>query len=199
MLQQSFMWSLMNTRKHVETIPLFYLFDLRLSWFYDFWLTVLHIITSCSALGVKVLMFLFQVPAQKRRTTHLRGLFVQRGDITPGKITWGPFVFPLALLPAAHPDRRHHLSTTVRPTAFRYSLIIFDLLASILIILYYSVLSCIPISYLVNQYVSPQIIAAVFNYLGFPVSPFWRCGSEDPCTPLVTEPGRTSCKPLTLC
>jgi len=63
----------------------------------------------------------------------------------------------------SHPNHTHHLSTTVRPTAFRYSFShIFDLLASILIILYYSVLSCIPIPYLVKWFVSPQIVAAAF-------------------------------------
>jgi len=59
-----------------------------LSWFYDFWLSVFHIITPCIALGVKELMLQFQAPVQKRRkTTYLRGLCVQRGDITPGKVT----------------------------------------------------------------------------------------------------------------
>jgi len=27
--------------------------EIMLSWFYDFWLSVFHIITSCSVLGVK--------------------------------------------------------------------------------------------------------------------------------------------------
>ena len=58
-----------------------------------------------------------------------------------------PF-FPSVLLPVTCPDR--HLSTTVRPTAYRYSLITFDLFALNLIILYYSVLSFIPVLYLVN-------------------------------------------------
>jgi len=56
--------------------------------FYDFWLSVFHIITSCSALRVKELMLQFRAPVQKRRTTpYPRGLFVQRGDTTPGKVT----------------------------------------------------------------------------------------------------------------
>jgi len=38
------------------------------SWFYDFWLLVFHIITSCSALGVKVLMLQFQVPVLEKKT-----------------------------------------------------------------------------------------------------------------------------------
>jgi len=36
------------------------------------------------------------------------------------------------------------------------------------------VLSCIPIPYLVNQFVSPQIVAAVFNYFVGPLFPFSR-------------------------
>jgi len=47
-----------------------------MSWFYDFWLLVFHIITSCSALGVKVLMLQFRAPVRKRRrTTFPRRLF----------------------------------------------------------------------------------------------------------------------------
>jgi len=33
---------------------------MKLSWFYDFWLSVFHIIASCSALGVEELMLQFQ-------------------------------------------------------------------------------------------------------------------------------------------
>jgi len=40
-----------------------------MSWFYDFGLLVFHIITSCTALGVKVLMLQFRAPIQKRRRT----------------------------------------------------------------------------------------------------------------------------------
>ena len=60
---------------------------LHLSWFYDFWLLVFHIITSCSALGVKALMLQFWAPVRKKRTTFPRGLYSQRGDITSGKVT----------------------------------------------------------------------------------------------------------------
>jgi len=67
------------------------------------------------------------------------------GDITPGKVM-EPSLFSSALLPGDQAYRASHLSVTVRPL----SLIIVDLLASILIILYYSVLSCILIPYLVN-------------------------------------------------
>jgi len=58
------------------------------SWFYDFWLLVFYIITSCSALGVKVLILQFWVPVRKRRrATYPRGLCSQRGDIPSGKVT----------------------------------------------------------------------------------------------------------------
>ena len=43
--------------------------------------------TSCSALRVKELMLQFWAPVRKRRTTYTRGLCVQRGDITSGKVT----------------------------------------------------------------------------------------------------------------
>jgi len=56
------------------------------SWFYDFWLLVFHIITSRSALGFKELMLQLWAPVQKR-TTYPGGLCGQRGDITPGKVT----------------------------------------------------------------------------------------------------------------
>jgi len=84
-------------------------------WFYDFWLLVFHTVTSCSTLGVKELMFQFQVPVRKRRrTTYSRGLCIQRGDITPGK-GMRPSLFSSALLPAARPDCTSHLSVMVRP------------------------------------------------------------------------------------
>jgi len=65
----------------------FFRMDRQVSWFYDFWLLVLHIITSCSALGIKVLMLQFQAPVWKRRPTHPRGLCGQREDVTSGKVT----------------------------------------------------------------------------------------------------------------
>ena len=63
------------------------------SWFYDFWLLAFHIITSCSALGSKELMLQFWAPVWERRTTYPGRLRSQKGDITPGKITWCPFFF----------------------------------------------------------------------------------------------------------
>ena len=139
-----------------------------MSWFYDFWLWVFHIITSCSALGVKELLFQFCAPVWKRRTTYPRTLCIQRRDITPGKVI-RPSLFRLSSSLLLILTTRLTCSS-VRPSNFGHFLIIFDLLASILIVLHYSVLSCILIPYLVNYFVSPQIIAAVFNYLGSPVS-----------------------------
>ena len=115
------------------------------SQFYDFWLLVFNIITSCSALGVKVLILQFRAAVRKRRrTTFPRGLCGQRGETTSGKVTW---CFSSL---GSHPDRMHRLSTTVRPMAFIRSFSHYIWLASILIILYYSALSCIPIPYLIN-------------------------------------------------
>ena len=64
------------------------------------------------------------------------------------------------------------------------------------LLLYYSVLSCSPMSFLVNYFVSAQIVAAVL-FLGpsrypFPCSPFLGWRSAGPSAPLLTEPGRTS-------
>jgi len=58
-----------------------------MSWLYDFWVSVFHIITSRSALGVKELMLQFWAPVLKRRTTYPRVLFGQRGDKALGKVT----------------------------------------------------------------------------------------------------------------
>ena len=95
----------------------------------------------------------------------------------------------------------HSSLLRVRPSVFGCSLS-FDLLASNLIISYYIVLPCIILHseiLLVNQFVFPQIVAAVL-FLGpspypFPILPFFPfqgCGSEDTPTQLVTELGRTS-------
>jgi len=43
----------------------------NVSWFYDFWLSVFHIIMSCSALGVKVLMFPFCVPVPEEKKDYI--------------------------------------------------------------------------------------------------------------------------------
>lgn len=50
-----------------------------LSWFYDFWLLVFHIITPCSVLEVKQLVLQFRVPVWMRRSTYPWGRYVQRG------------------------------------------------------------------------------------------------------------------------
>ena len=45
------------------------------SWFYDFWLSVFHIVTSCSVLGVKEQPLQYRVLVRKRiRTTFPRRL-----------------------------------------------------------------------------------------------------------------------------
>ena len=68
-----------------------------LSWFYDFWLLVFHIITSCSALGVKELMLQFWVPVPEEKKNYVpRGLCIQKGDKTAGKVT-RPSFFPFDL------------------------------------------------------------------------------------------------------
>jgi len=164
---------------------------LMMLWFYNFWLSVFHIKTSCSALGVKELMLRFEAPVRKRRTTYPRRLCIQRGDITPGKVA-RPSLFWFSSLLF---DPTECLTSALwwgLSISWTLSLIIFDLLASIIIILYYSVLSCFLIPYLVNYFVSPQIVAAVFNYSGSPVSLFQRRRSVDPSALLVMEPGRTS-------
>ena len=160
-----------------------------LSGFYDFWFSVFYIITSCSALGVKELMLQVQVrvPEEKnyyipQRTLHSSDIISAQGKQIKALV--GHLTFPF--------DHQAHLiPTACLVTALEQSLwlsdtlIIFDLLAPILIILYYSVLSCIPISYLVNQFVSPQIITAVlFWCLTLSFIPFSLFGGTHPWVPL---------------
>ena len=64
-------------------------FNVECHGFMIFWLLIFHIITLCSALGVKVLMLQFW--AVCRRTTYPRGLCGQRGDTTPGKVPFKNF------------------------------------------------------------------------------------------------------------
>ena len=127
-----------------------------MSWFYDFWSLVFHIITSCSALGVKELMLQFWAPVQKRRTTFPRRLFtvlfsfLLRGNTYKALVGYLISLFSIIRLSCCCLSRPHAIS--VRPSDFSDTLflIIFDLLTSILIILHYGVLSCIPIPCLVN-------------------------------------------------
>ena len=42
-----------------------------LSWFYDFWLSVFHTMTSCSALGVKELMLQVRVPVLEEKNCYI--------------------------------------------------------------------------------------------------------------------------------
>ena len=131
-----------------------------LSWFCDFWLSVFHIITCFSALGVIELMLRFSVLfdssgyfSQKRRTT------------SPGRLHCSVSIFhsegkiklfgshETVLLVSAHPCSLCSLAFSpsafrVIPSVFRHSLShLLDLFASIPIILYYTVLSHIPLSY----------------------------------------------------
>lgn len=62
-------WSL----RSLPAQAILWVLHLLMSWYYDIWL--FHIITSCSALGVKELMVQFQSPVWKRRTTIPRRLF----------------------------------------------------------------------------------------------------------------------------
>jgi len=122
----------------------------KLSWFYDFWLSVFHIITSCSALGFKELMLQFRAPVPKRRgTTYPRRLCIQREDKIPGKIT-RPSLFWLSSLLLDPSVRLTSVLWWGLSTFWTLSLIIFDLLASVLIILYYRVLSCVLTPHTVN-------------------------------------------------
>jgi len=141
----------------------------------------------------------FWVPgSQNRRTTYPSRLSLfcfhfpfRRKDQTGQESRGCPFFYCSSLRCVL----LSHLtfSIRVRPSAFGHSLILFDLLASIPIILYYSVLTCILISYLVNQFVSPQIIAlflgpslypfslfSLFPFFPFPFPGAWVHGSPHP-------------------
>ena len=119
----------------------------EVSWFYDFGLLVFHIITSCIALGVKELMLQVLVPVPEenyyipQRTVRCSVIISSQGEQIKALV--GHLKSPFScqvLLPSAQPNCTTHLSIKVRPLAFRHYLIIVDLLAPILIILYYIVL-----------------------------------------------------------
>ena len=74
-----------------------------------------------------------------------------------------------ALFPSSCPKHTSHLSIRVRASVFRYSLS-FYLLAPIQIIMYYNVLSCIPISFLVNCFFSDHCHCFVFRPISLPFS-----------------------------
>ena len=136
----------------------------------------------------------FQVPVQKRRrTTYPRRLCIQRGDITPDKVTRPSLFF---ISPPCCSTRPH-----VSPQRYSEAFLPFEhshYIWFITISSNYIILKCvilhsdIPIPRLVNQFVSPQIVATVFNYSGSPVSPLWRYESVHPSTLLVMEPHQTS-------
>ena len=48
-----------------------YIKALYLSWFYNFWFLVFHVITPCSALGVKVLMLQFLAPVPEEKKNYI--------------------------------------------------------------------------------------------------------------------------------
>lgn len=98
-----------------------------LSWFYVFWFSVFCIKTSCSALGIEVLMLQFQVPIPLYISHGIWPFWVGRSLTALQWVLEGASQAWLGL--------RNCLSP-----------ILFDLLVSISFRLYYIVLSCIPIS-----------------------------------------------------
>ena len=134
---------------------------------------------------------------KRRRTTYPRGLCIQSGDITPGKVTWCPFLLSdsWVLLPAAHSDRMHCLSISLRPSAFRYSRYIWLISSNF----NYIVLYCIMVHYL-------ALLSKIFGFssdhchcffggpslYSFSLIPFWKHKFTNPSAPPVMEPGQTS-------
>ena len=99
------------------------------------WFSVFRIKTSCSVLGVKVLMLQFQAPIPIHYRSH--GIWPFRVGRSLTAWQWvleGAF---LAVPSFSGLNRSQELSL---------SPVLFDLLVSISIRLYYIVLSCIPIS-----------------------------------------------------
>jgi len=104
-----------------------------LSWFCDFWLSVFHIIASCGALRVKELMFEVWVPVpEDKNYIPQRTLVSERQSPWQGHETR---LFSLLLILTACLT-----SALEQGLQFLDTLIEFDLLASILIVLYYIVL-----------------------------------------------------------
>ena len=150
-----------------------------LSWFYDFWLSVStstsqhhsvywELKSKCFSSGYlsgreeelwspRAFLSTVTIPAQGNR-------FKGAGHLT----------CPSSRL-AMFPVRSAHYCCSQLHARLQYQCKAFGsrtIFLSILIILYYNVLSCILILYLVNQFVSPQIVATVFNYFGVPCFPF---------------------------
>jgi len=118
-----------------------------MSWFYDFELSVFHIITSCSALGVKELMLQFHGLLLFPGTWFSE----EKNYITQGTLHFGSegkrklfahheqcSLFPSAGLSKMCSLDCSTISIRVRPLLFLDTVsFLFDLLASTLIILYY--------------------------------------------------------------
>ena len=129
-----------------------------------FLLLVFHIIMPCNALGIKELMHQFcvlpifpgtRLSEEKKnykslRTSQFHFCFLFRGkDEAAHKSQGCPFPYCSSLL-SVLPS---HLTFSIRVRLLvldTLSIILFDLLSSVPIILYYIMLSCIPQSYLVN-------------------------------------------------
>jgi len=113
-----------------------------LSWFYAVRLSVFHILSSCSALWVKELVFQFWVPVPKEKNYIPQStLLLERR-----KNTWQSHKSG-SLFPSAHPNCTSRLSIGVRLSIFGHSLYWFIIFNSNYIVLY-----CIIVCYLAFQY-----------------------------------------------
>ena len=167
--------------------------EVQLSWFYDFLLSVFHILISCCALGVEKLMLqfcglkIFQVPgSQKRRTTtyprrFFISIFHSEGKMKLLASQETPIFFYCSCLQYMLPTC---LSFSIRGRPSVLNTLSFYLLASIPIILYYIVLSCFLLSYLVNHLSSSDYCCCfVFRPISLPFPLFPEhvvCGSPHP-------------------
>jgi len=102
----------------------------KMSWFHDFWLSVFHITTSCSVLGVKEQMLYFRVPVWKRRRTmfpkSLCSPFLLKGTDIRVQVIWlvSLLVSLCSLsdqLATAASDCMQGFGISVRPLALRQS------------------------------------------------------------------------------
>lgn len=148
-------------------------------WFFVISIPHRNIITSCSPLGVKELMLQFWVlvPEEKQnyisqRTVHCSiTVFCSEGKIkTVCRSRDLPFwSSDSSLLQVPY----RLILLRVRPSVFGHSLILFNLLSSIPIILYYIVLHRVILHFDIffSKFVYPQIIVAVL-FLGPSPYPF---------------------------
>ena len=160
-----------------------------MAWFYDFWLSVFHIITSWSALGVKEWILQFRHRSGREEELHTSEDFAFREEIKPLARSQDQ-----ALLPAAQPNCTSHLSISVRPSVFRHCHYMWFISFNS----NYIALYCIIVCYLVFLFsklvcFSSDLLLCFEAHVSFPLcSPFWRCGSMGPSALLVTEPGQIS-------